>query len=222
MMCGCFIFVCSCNAFSNLFQMKHTFISAISTTLISLLICLVLSGCSGCSGCKNQSDIDLKQAQDLAAVAEQRRRDSVALAKRLYEASLAEKKRRDDSLAAIKAKEDAKALADTLPPKIAGKSVVREMPIDIDKMSDAIADLEDELRPTIEAAKRRMDGVRGYISFKLVVLPTGRVKEIKWEHNDLDAQAVQAIQSTVYRHRYPSWDAKKLPEYRTSTIKFSF
>lgn len=202
--------------------MKHTFISLITTTIASAVLCLALSGCSGCSGCKNQSDIDLKQAQDLAAVEEQRRRDSIAAAKRLYDASLAEKKRIEDSLAAIKAKEAARSRADTLPPELEGKPVEREMPVNIDKMSDATADLEDELRPTIEAAKRRMDGVRGYISFKLVVLPTGRVKEIKWEHNDLDAQAVQAIQATVSRHRYPSWDAKKLPEYRTPTIKFSF
>lgn len=207
--------------FSNLFQMKHTFISLVSTTLASVAICLALSGCSGCSGCKNQRDIDLKQAQDLAAVEEQRRRDSIAAVRR-NELALAEKKRKEDSLAAIKAKEDAKARADTLPPEIEGKVVEREMPVNIDKMSDATAELEDELRPTIEAAKRRMDGVRGYISFKLVVLPTGRVKEIKWEHNDLDAQAVQAIQATVYRHRYPSWDGTKLPEYRTPTIKFSF
>lgn len=207
--------------FSNLFQMKHTFISLVSTTLASVAICLALSGCSGCSGCKNQRDIDLKQAQDLAAVEEQRRRDSIAAVRR-NELALAEKKRKEDSLAAIKAKEDAKARADTLPPEIEGKVVEREMPVNIDKMSDATAELEDELRPTIEAAKRRMDGVRGYISFKLVVLPTGRVKEIKWEHNDLDAQAVQAIQATVYRHRYPSWDSTKLPEYRTPTIKFSF
>lgn len=201
--------------------MKHTFISLVSKTLASVAICLALSGCSGCSGCKNQSDIDLKQAQDLAAVEEQRRRDSIAAVRR-YEAALTEKKRRDDSLAALKAKEDAKARADTLPPEIAGKRIEREMPVDIDKMSESTADLEDELRPTIEAAKRRMDGVRGYISFKLVVLPNGRVKEIKWEHNDLDAQAVQAVQATVYRHRYPSWDGTKLPEYRTPTIKFSF
>jgi hypothetical protein len=202
--------------------MKHTFISLFTTTIASVVLCLALSGCSGCSGCKNQSDIDLKQAQDLAAVEEQRRRDSISAAKRLYDASLAEKKRREDSLAAITAKEDAKSRADTLPPELEGKPVEREMPVNIDKMGDATADLEDELRPTIEAAKRRMDGVRGYISFKLVVLPTGRVKEIKWEHNDLDAQAVQAIQATVSRHRYPTWDAKKLPEYRTPTIKFSF
>ncbi len=207
--------------FSNLFQMKHTFISLVSTTLASVAICLVLSGCSGCSGCKNQSDIDLKQAQDLAAVEEQRRRDSIAAVRR-NELALAEKKRREDSLAAIKANEAAKARADTLPPEIEGKVVEREMPVNVDKMSESTAELEDELRPTIEAAKRRMDGVRGYISFKLVVLPTGRVKEIKWEHNDLDAQAVQAIQATVYRHRYPSWDGTKLPEYRTPTIKFSF
>lgn len=202
--------------------MKHTFISPITKTITSAVLCLALSGCSGCSGCKNQGDIDLKQAQDLAAVEEQRRRDSIAVAKRLYDASLAEKKRVEDSLAAIKAKEAVRSRADTLPPELEGKPVEREMPVNIDKMSDATADLEDELRPTIEAAKRRMDGVRGYISFKLVVLPTGQVKEIKWEHNDLDAQAVQAIQATVFRHRYPSWDAKKLPEYRTPTIKFSF
>jgi len=200
--------------------MKHTFISLTFTMLTSVAICLTLSGCSGCSGCKNQSDIDLKQAQDLAAVEEQRRRDSIANVKRLYDAALAEKKRIDDSLAAAKAKE--KAHTDTLPPEIQGKRIEREVPVDVEKMSDATADLEDELRPTIEAAKRRMDGVRGYISFKLVVLPTGRVKEIKWEHNDLDAQAVQAIQATVYRHRYPSWDGTKMPEYRTPTIKFSF
>ncbi len=221
MKCGCLIFACS-QCLSDLFQMKYTFISAVSAMLVSVAICIALSGCSGCSGCANQSDIDLKQAQDLAAVEEQRRRDSIAAAKRLYDASLAEKKRRDDSLAAIKAKEDAKARADTLPPEIAGKVIEREMPVDIEKMSESTADLEDELRPTIEAAKRRMDGVRGYISFKLVVLPTGRVKEIKWEHNDLDAQAMQAIQATIYRHRYPSWDSTKLPEYRTPTIKFSF
>lgn len=208
--------------FPTFCQMKHTFTSVVSATLVSVAICLAFSGCSGCSGCKNQSDIDLKQAQDLAAVEEQRRRDSIAAAKRLYDASLAEKKRRDDSLAAIKAKEDAKARADTLPPEIEGKTIEREVPVNIEKMSDATADLEDELRPTVEAAKRRMDGVRGYISFKLVVLPNGRVKEIKWEHNDLDAQAAQAIQATVYRHRYPSWDGTKLPEYRTPTIKFSF
>ncbi len=202
------------------FQMKHTVSSFISTTFASLAICLVLSGCSGCSGCKNPSDIDLKQAQDLAAVEEQRRRDSIANAKRLYDAALAEKKRIDDSLAAAKAKE--KARADTLPPELEGKRIEREVPVDVDKMSDSTAELEDELRPTIEAAKRRMDGVRGYVSFKLVVLPNGRVKEIKWEHNDLDAQAVQAIQATVYRHRYPSWDGTKMPEYRTPTIKFSF
>ncbi len=204
--------------------MKHTFISLVSTTLASVAICLALSGCSGCSGCKNQSDIDLKQAQDLAAVEEQRRRDSIAAVKKRLDAEEAERKRLNDSLAAAKAKElaDAKARADTLPPEIAGKKIEREMPVDTDKMSESTADLEDELRPTIEAAKRRMDGVRGYISFKLVVLPTGRVKEIKWEHNDLDAQAVQAIQATVYRHRYPSWDGTKLPEYRTPTIKFSF
>ncbi|MFN3562185.1 MAG: energy transducer TonB [Chloroherpetonaceae bacterium] len=200
--------------------MKHTYLSLVKT-FASIAICFVLSGCSGCSGCKNQSDIDLKHAQDLAAVEEQRRRDSIDAVRR-YEAALAEKKRKDDSLAAIKAKEDAKARADTLPPEIAGKVVKREMPVDIDKMSESTADLEDELRPTIEAARRRMDGVRGYISFKLVVLPSGRVKEIKWEHNDLDAQAMQAIQATVYRHRYPSWDGSKLPEYLTPTIKFSF
>jgi|YNPMSStandDraft_2_1061718.scaffolds.fasta_scaffold01192_6 predicted nucleic acid-binding Zn-ribbon protein len=199
--------------------MKQTFIS-FSTTLISAVICLALSGCSGCSGCKNQRDIDLKQAQDLAAVEEQRRRDSIANAKRLYDAMLAEKKRKEDSLAALKAKEEARA--DTLPPEIEGKRIEREVPVDLDKMSEATADLEDELRPTIEAAKRRLDGVRGYVSFKLVILPNGRVKEIKWEHNDLDAQAAQAIQATVYRHRYPSWDGSKLPEYRTPTIKFSF
>jgi predicted nucleic acid-binding Zn-ribbon protein len=199
--------------------MKQTFIS-FSTTLISAVICLALSGCSGCSGCKNQRDIDLKQAQDLAAVEEQRRRDSIADAKRLYDAMLAEKKRKEDSLAALKAKEEARA--DTLPPEIEGKRIEREVPVDLDKMSEATADLEDELRPTIEAAKRRLDGVRGYVSFKLVILPNGRVREIKWEHNDLDAQAAQAIQATVYRHRYPSWDGSKLPEYRTPTIKFSF
>lgn len=186
-----------------------------------MAICLALSGCSGCSGCKNQSDIDLKQAQDLATVEEQRRRDSIAVVRR-NELALAEKKRREDSLAAIKAEKDAKARADTLPPEIKGKVVKREMPINIDKMSESTADLEDELRPTIEAAKRRMDGVRGYISFKLIILPNGRVKEIKWEHNDLDAQAVQSVQATVYRHRYPSWDGTKLPEYQTPTIKFSF
>ncbi len=200
--------------------MKHTYLSLVKI-FASIAICLVLSGCSGCSGCKNQRDIDLKHAQDLAAVEEQRRRDSIDAVRR-NQLALAEKKRREDSLAAVKAKEDANARADTLPPEIAGKVVKREMPVDIDKMSESTADLEDELRPTIEAARRRMDGVRGYISFKLVVLPSGRVKEIKWEHNDLDAQAAQAIQATVYRHRYPSWDGSKLPEYHTPTIKFSF
>ncbi len=201
--------------------MKHVFL-LVFTTLVLSAICITLSGCSGCSGCKNPGDIDLKHAQDLAAVEEQRRRDSIATAKRLYEAALAEKKRKEDSLAAMKAKEDAIVRTDTLPPEIAGKTIERQMPVDVDKMSESTADLEDELRPTIEAAKRRLDGVRGYVSFRLVVLPSGRVKEIKWEHNDLDAQAMQAIQATVYRHRYPSWDGTKLPEYRTPTIKFSF
>lgn len=188
---------------------------------LGLTLAFATSGCSGCAGCKSQEDIDLKRAQDLAAVEEQRRRDSIAAAKR--QAELAEKKRIEDSLAAAKAKQaQAKANADTLPPDIAGKKIKREMPIDIDKMSEATADLEDDLRPTIEAAKRRLDGVRGYVAFKLVVLPNGRVKEIKWEHNDLDAQAAQAIQATVFRHRYPAWDGSKLPEYRTPTIKFSF
>ncbi|MDW8438508.1 MAG: hypothetical protein RMM16_10770 [Chloroherpetonaceae bacterium] len=192
--------------------------------LSCVLTCAMISGCSGCAGCGTQEDIDLKRAQDLAAVEEQRRRDSIAAAKRRIEAELAEKKRIEDSLAAAKAKQlaNAEADADTLPPEIAGKKVEREMPINIEEMSNATADLEDELRPTIEAAKRRLDGVRGYVAFKLVVLPTGRVKEIKWEHNDLDAQAAQAIQATVFRHRYPAWDGKKLPEYRTPTIKFSF
>ncbi len=200
--------------------MKDAFIPLILGTLASVMIGLAFSGCSGCAGCQNQADIDLKRAQDLAAVEEQRRRDSIARAKRLYDAALAEKKRIDDSLAAIKAEE--KARTDTLPPEIAGKRLERDMPIDVDKMSESTADLEDELRPTIEAAKRRLDGVRGYVSFKLVVLPNGRVKEIQWEHNDLDTQAAKAIQAVVYRHRYPTWDGSKLSEYRTPTIKFSF
>ncbi len=201
--------------------MKHIYL-LISKIFIPAIICLWFSGCSGCSGCGYPNDIDLKQAQDLATVEEQRRRDSIAAAKRLYDAALAEKKRREDSLAAAKKAAEGYSGADTLPPEIAGRVVQREIPIDLDKISESTADLEDELRPTIEAARRRLDGVRGYVSFRLVVLPDGRVKEIKWEHNDLDAQAAQAIQATVFRHRYPSWDGTKLPEYRTPTIKFSF
>lgn len=177
---------------------------------------------AGCSGCNRQSELELKRAQDLAAVEEQRRQDSIKAAQRL-QVERETRQRIADSLASLKPKlEKAIASKDVLAPEIEGKKIEREMPVDIEKIQESTSELEDELRPTIEAAKRRLDGVRGYVAFKLIISPIGRVKQIIWEHNDLDAQAQQAIQGTIYSHLYPRWDASKLAEYKTSSIKFSF
>jgi hypothetical protein len=155
-------------------------------------------------------------------VEEQRRQDSIKAALRL-QAERDARQRIADSLAAVKPKsEKPLAAADVVAPDIAGKKIVREMPVDADKIQESTSELQDALRPSIEAAKRRLDGVRGYVSFRLIIAPTGRVKQIIWEHNDLDAQAQQAMQATIYSHLYPRWDAAKLAEYKTSTIKFSF
>ncbi|MBC8042258.1 MAG: hypothetical protein IAF08_02320 [Rhizobacter sp.] len=182
---------------------------AAQTLSTGLFAAVLLAGqfFTGCSGCKKPDEVSSLKPDTAAVVKEK------SLAEK-YAESLAR-----EEAAAPKVKKTYSGGGATEAPTTGGTTTETKLTgIDYDNMEDVADALEGNLKASLDAAWRRT-GAKGNVAFKLVVAPSGSVKQFILLNNDLDAAALATVKSQSMRVKYkPHPDAAG--DIETSMFKF--
>ncbi len=169
---------------------------------------------TGCSGCGKTDEVKLTRPDSLIKVAD-------SALQRGYAQTIDSAKQQETGIKIEKTVTYSGGGGDSKRPEPAPPSNPNAPKFEYGKIDDATEELVEQIRPTIMAAKSRL-GKSGAFAFNVVVSPDGRVKGFNIIKNDLDEQAASQVRAMAMRHKYPSWDAAQLKEYKSELLKINF
>jgi hypothetical protein len=190
--------------------MKIRFVSVIS----AMLLLLSFQAMTGCSGCGAKDEVKLARPDSLIAIADSAQKAGYASTIDSAKKETGIKIEKTVTYSGGNSAPDKK-------PEVGTPSNPNAPKFNYKAIDEATDELQEQIRPTIMAAKSRL-GKTGAFAFTVAVSPDGRVKAFNLTKNDLDEQAAGAIRAMAMRHKYPAWDGGQMKEYKSELIKINF